>query len=67
MSKTYVVTRAIVRGLFWTGVGLLGAFAIQLFILAVWSLQFQADRRVYLTYRPKWAGPVDNSVDNSCT
>ena len=40
MSKTYVVTRAIVRGLFWTGVGLLGAFAIQLFILAVWSLQF---------------------------
>ena len=40
MSKVFVTVRAIVRGIFWTGVGLLGALAIQLFITALWSLQF---------------------------
>lgn len=66
MSKVFVTVRTIVRGLFWTGVGLLGALAIQLFITALWSLQFQIDRRVYLTYPRNWAGPVDNSVHNLC-
>jgi len=40
MSNAYYVTRSIVRGIFWATVAGLSLVAIQLFIVAVWSLQF---------------------------
>lgn len=40
MSKAYYVTRSIVRGIFWATVAGLSLAGIQLFIVAVWSLQF---------------------------
>lgn len=40
MSKAYYVTRSIVRGIFWAAVMAAGVILIQLFIVAVWALQF---------------------------
>ena len=40
MSNAYYVTRSIVRGIFWAAVAGLSLVGIQLFIVAVWSLQF---------------------------
>ena len=39
-TKGYYVTRAIVRGIFYTVVAGLGLLAFYAFYLAVWSLQF---------------------------
>jgi hypothetical protein len=40
MSNAYYTTRSIVRGIFWACVAGLSLAGIQLFIVAVWSLQF---------------------------
>jgi hypothetical protein len=40
MSNAYYTTRSIVRGVFWACVAGLSLAGIQLFIVAVWSLQF---------------------------
>lgn len=40
MTNTYLTIRSIVRGIFWAGVVGLSLVGIQLFIVAVWSLQF---------------------------
>ena len=39
-SNAYYTTRSIVRGIFWATVAGLSLVGIQLFIVAVWSLQF---------------------------
>jgi hypothetical protein len=39
-TRSYYVVRSLVRAVFWTGITLVSLYAIQLFILAVWSLQF---------------------------
>ena len=39
-SNAYYVTRSIVRGIFWATVAGLALVGAQLFIIAVWSLQF---------------------------
>ena len=40
MSNAYLITRAIVRGIFWATVAGLSLVGIQLFIVAMWSLQY---------------------------
>lgn len=40
MSNAYYTVRSIVRGIFWAVVAGLSLVGIQLFIVAVWSLQF---------------------------
>ncbi len=40
MSKNYYTIRAIVRGVFWAIVAGVSLVGIQLFITAVWSLQY---------------------------
>lgn len=37
-SRAYLITRAIVRAIFWSAVGLLGAFAFWLTIVITWAV-----------------------------
>lgn len=39
-NRSYYVIRGIVRGIFWAGVAVAGAYALQFLILCLWSLQF---------------------------